>query len=344
MLSVERLILLFFPFKRYFVLKRTKKLMIIAALVTVSLILYSYVFFTTELKHNEDNQQMCVPKETWIFLVQSMSIVDSVLTFIVPFVIVLFVNMAILIKMRTFKRTPSIPKIIYSKNWSTEFNRNSSQNETSFQSPVGTVKVKRIKQANSTSTMTTVTIPKAASSIEISSGRDRLRRGLKMSASNSVRLSKEKLFFDYSNTVELLRRRKLYRKMATILLIISISFLCLNFLSFWSKFTYFMRGFNYQAQDLASQANQVIQHSNGTNLGQDDVAAENEFFRWHLDASELDEVLERVSCYLYYLNFSINFFLYTLSGSKFGLKKKLIKYAQCTCSTRDTAFYIRNYS
>ena len=34
-------------------------------------------------------------------------------------------------------------------------------------------------------------------------------------------------------------------------------------------------------------------------------------------ASLNDELIERLSCYLYYLNFSINFFLYVLNRSRF---------------------------
>ena len=35
------------------------------------------------------------------------------------------------------------------------------------------------------------------------------------------------------------------------------------------------------------------------------------------DTDPLEEIFERISCYLYYLNFSLNFFLYSTTGSKF---------------------------
>ena len=37
----------------------------------------------------------------------------------------------------------------------------------------------------------------------------------------------------------------------------------------------------------------------------------------NMEASFSEEIIERFSCYVYYLNFSLNFFLYTLNSSKF---------------------------
>jgi len=36
-----------------------------------------------------------------------------------------------------------------------------------------------------------------------------------------------------------------------------------------------------------------------------------------LEANPIEEIIERITCYLYYLNFSLNFFLYNLNGSQF---------------------------
>ena len=117
------------------------------------------------------------------------------------------------------------------------------------------------------------------------------------SESASVSMKISPLSMNVSNMPS---RKKTYSKTTKVLFTISTTYLILHFPIALCKIWYFFKN-NQQDDDMTS-----------------DVA---------LEANPIEEIIERVTCYLYYLNFSLNFFLYSLNGSQFreailGLFKK----------------------
>ncbi|CAF1030706.1 unnamed protein product, partial [Brachionus calyciflorus] len=90
-------------------------------------------------------------------------------------------------------------------------------------------------------------------------------------------------------TVEIRRLQK-YSRTTRMLLIVSTTFLILHIPIAICKAWYFIKSY-------------IRQTKNDSSI--------------HLETSSSEEILERLSCYIYYLNFSSNFFLYTLNGPKF---------------------------
>jgi hypothetical protein len=85
-----------------------------------------------------------------------------------------------------------------------------------------------------------------------------------------------------------LRRSKSYSRTTRVLVLISVTYMVLNSLMAYSK----LRHLFYPILDSATLDNSDSIDLNG-------------------------ELIDRIACYLYYLNFSINFFLYVLNKSKF---------------------------
>ena len=123
----------------------------------------------------------------------------------------------------------------------------------------------------------------------------------------------------FNSKIEIIRRKKVYWRMTRILLAITTSFLILNFPFCFLKLRYFIRGF---ASITKSSA--VVQ-SNSNQTDYKNVTPSQSNFRENMDASIIDELIERVTYYIYYLNFSINFILFAFSVSKSKLKIKLSK-------------------
>ena len=103
-LSFERLVLIYFPFRKLSVKKRNTNIIVMFVLCAISFGFYSFALFTSELKNIENEGDRCQPDDNWFRFVQAMSLVDSIITFIVPFVIVFLINFAILIKMTKFRQ------------------------------------------------------------------------------------------------------------------------------------------------------------------------------------------------------------------------------------------------
>lgn len=96
------------------------------------------------------------------------------------------------------------------------------------------------------------------------------------------------------------KRLQKYSRTTRMLLIVSTTFLLLHMPIAGCKAWYFVKS-------------SFIKTHSGTDLRSFEI-------------SSSEEVLERLSCYIYYLNFSLNFFLYALNGPKFRVAiRKLFK-------------------
>ena len=95
------------------------------------------------------------------------------------------------------------------------------------------------------------------------------------------------------------------------LFLISIVFLILHFPLAVNKSWYFIDG-NY---NLIEKENIELTSNYSEYFGNDTFMEENDL-KQKLTLNEYEEIFERISCYLFYLNFSLNFFLYTSNKSK----------------------------
>jgi hypothetical protein len=103
------------------------------------------------------------------------------------------------------------------------------------------------------------------------------------------------------------KRRQLYTKTTRTLLLISTVYIFLNAPIALSKVRYFIANLNIEESasvDLSIfnfEFNNVTNHSASSNF---------------IEYTAVDELIERLTCYIYYLNFVVNFLLYRFNGSK----------------------------
>lgn len=313
--------MLYFPFKRRAILKRHRKPFILLTLSLISLAFYSHTFYSIEIKSSPTFGQQCTVSDSWAYLVKTFSFMDAILTFLLPFLIVLVLNVAILQKMRNFKRTPKIPPqflkpeiLSYHDTFITiDTNQQMRQRANTLDNSIRHVSFSK-------------SLPHKSSRYRSSSTfSSRFMRSSVLSRSRQSSRESTQLVLDKFNNFEIHRRRKIYRKMATVLMIISICFLLLNSLMFVSKTVYFFRGLGLQHQFRSYNNNNYKDDLNKRNATNEGYIVETLDQSNYLKASNLDQLLERISCYFYYLNFSVNFFLYTLTSSKLKVKQVILE-------------------
>ncbi|CAF0931409.1 unnamed protein product [Brachionus calyciflorus] len=239
--SIERLIAVCFPLKRYDMCNSYRNKIAIILLIIFSLIFYSFSLFTTGIEY-ENNLKVCVTYENWVSFVKKISFVDIWITIIIPFLIILIVNISISLKlMRNQKRPIALRK-----------------------------KLSSLKSYGSVRRTSTV--------------------GL-CSLKYKRRLSKK-----YSRTTR-------------VLLTISITYVLLNTLMAFSKIRYCfdIELFGYDKKLI---------HTN-TTLNSTHNHHDSRIKTIEINYDFDDQFYERVSCYLFYMNFSLNFFIYCANRTKF---------------------------
>lgn len=118
-------------------------------------------------------------------------------------------------------------------------------------------------------------------------------------------------------------RKTSYSRTTKMLLVISTCFLILNTPIALCKLWYFLKSLSFISNSNNSEIyypTENIDHlSNQTNLTFYEAASNLKTF----EANPTEEFVERITCYIYYLNFSLNFLLYSAYGSRF--RAKLLK-------------------
>ena len=108
--SIERVVAVYFPFKRYDINCTFKFKMKMLILIIFSIIFYGYVIFTSGLEY-KDSEYVCITYTEWFDIVKVMSVIDTVISMIVPFILITFSNVAIIFKLST------VFKAKYDKNY-----------------------------------------------------------------------------------------------------------------------------------------------------------------------------------------------------------------------------------
>ncbi len=125
-------------------------------------------------------------------------------------------------------------------------------------------------------------------------------------------------------------RKKKYSKTTKLLLSISTTYLILHSPLALSKIYYFLKNHaiyspNFEAQESFPQSTISINLEFISNSTLDLEKLNTTYFfnmSTDMEINLAEEIIERIGGYLYYLNFPLNFFLYTLNGKKFrdGIK------------------------
>lgn len=289
------------------------------------MVFYSFAIFTT----NNSDSNRCQPIEEWFNFVKIMSLIDSIITIILPFLLVLIINVAIIIKMVKYKKSKDLTG---EGGGGGGGNNNQASKETRIElvsmdkSRVGK-ELSLLKSRNYMVEKKPLTTGGggggAISTMPTRNKAESLTLNLN-EINNQIRNG------SFNSKIEIIRRKRVYWRMTHILLAITTSFLILNFPFCFLKLRYFIRGF------ASITAKSHVQHSGNltadyrnstpaTVLHSTISSGSGQSFKEHMDASIIDELIERVTYYIYYLNFSINFILFAFSVSKSKLKIKLSK-------------------
>lgn len=315
--SVERFVVIYFPFSKYSSTHKTIKKLSILLLFVFSFGLYSFSLHTTGLEELTSRFKRCVTLQQWFQLVEKFTLFDILLTIIIPLLVIFVFNILISFKLMT-NRIP----------------------DTHFldESIALLVKQGDLSRINSKAKMASNSTPGGLNEIE------KVAPVMTAAKQSLVRSSSMMNGHISVNNKIKSKRRKAYSKTTRMLLVISTIFLVLNLPMAVSKFRYFVQNiliFSAEPGFIEFSADDL--NFNFTALMLDDYADMSGNSTYTLDYADLfnnshgifltinreptaklaDEIIERIACYLYYLNFSINFILYTLNGPKF--KDTLLK-------------------
>ncbi len=267
--------MVFFPLKRLRYNRKGNTLTVILILTVFALLAYSHVFFTSGFEKNGGAEQVCVTLDEWFHFVKVSLLVDSLLSIVIPFILIATINLAIASKLVKFS---NVINVSLQRDSTITITTNTDVHSRSFKG--GNLPL--LKNGNK----------RAESSIQM----NELNNGLTGSNINDLALTS---ILDGTLKEKRLKR---YFKSTRMLFAISITFLVLNSPLALCKIRYSLQAIEsyFQSKQVSSSKPKPAGLIN--------------------EAHPFEEIIERVTCYLYYLNFTLNFGFYILSGSQFNLK------------------------
>jgi hypothetical protein len=113
---------------------------------------------------------------------------------------------------------------------------------------------------------------------------------------------------------ELRKRRKVYSKTTRMLLVISTVYIFLNAPLALAKLRYFVTNMaRYEAVTATGELLNMSIRFEFDNFSNNSIFS----VKTALMNTVMDELVERLTCYIYYLNFAVNFILYSINGPTF---------------------------
>ena len=110
--TVERYIVVSFPLKKHTITSKRAKI-IVCSLCAFSLAVYSFAIWTSEIKYDK-GATMCKTRDEHVRLVFVLSNIDSLVTLLLPMIVIVFLNIKIVIKVYQFqKRHSSMSSVSY---------------------------------------------------------------------------------------------------------------------------------------------------------------------------------------------------------------------------------------
>jgi hypothetical protein len=270
-----------------------------------SLIFYSFTIFTSGFDEKYGNS--CVTLEEWFDLVKILVFIDTIQTMVVPFIIISVSNVLIVFKLMkrfTFKSNKLVER--------EELRKLDESNLASFQN-----------QKN--------TLGTDESLVNFSSNNNNnsmVNNSFKMSRSETVRKSKS----TNSKKSETRRHKSKSRSETTkTLIMISTTFLILNSPLAACKTYYFFKRkfFDTESPVYHSKLGDIV-YSNktftplytnsfiyNTTTTLNSINHQSHQQNSEFETNTFEEITERITCFIYYINFSLNFFLYTFNTKQF---------------------------
>ena len=334
MFNIERLIGVLFPLKRLSACNKKKNNICIFSILSFALIFYSAFLLTAgiEVQHHESTNPVksCVTIEKWIGIAKFQVFSDIILTMLVPFVLILISNILIIFKLTDvslFKKGKSISIFTLRSKFKRKKYLSRDGSCSSFEYTTEcTTPQRSIRKSISLTDQSSCEIKSGQIKIPLKSiglKNDELSRLARRNSSLNIRQT------GLSKTMKLKRTEK-YSRTTRVLIFISITFLMLHAPIAYSKIRYYYKsGLGFDTENdaindvkeslnelslVASQKNITFTSSElfeGMNMNSTNIQVS------YMEANDSDEIFERITCYIYYLNFSLNFFLYALAGATF---------------------------
>jgi hypothetical protein len=317
--SIERLIAVYFPLKLITICSRLKTKLAITFLFIFSLSFYSFAYFTTDIDFIEKmNHTTCITSNDWFHFASIMALVDIIIVTLLPFIIITIINIMIAYKIKKQSNLNfiSISPIKYKKDSrfsilfiNNQRNKNKKESKVCILDHCSTISRKHDIPKKTLN-------KKQKDSIKIIK-KKKEKRQPSLLVSNSSRKYKTEISLCHINNTNLANKSigrntvRVNNNTNRTLFLISIVFLILHFPLAVNKSWYFFDG-NY---NLIEKENIELTSNYSEYFGNDTLMEETDL-KQKLTLNEYEEIFERISCYLFYLNFSLNFFLYTSNKSK----------------------------
>lgn len=274
----------YFPLKLTLICSKNKTHIILVSLILFALVFYSFAFFTSGIETNRVESK-CVTYETFFNVVRSMAMTDIVITTILPFMIITKINIMIAYKL----------------------------NKNSNSKALDSNNTYKIKNYISNTLCRKDSANRRLEIIPLKPNKKTNKKSVKFNeVSLAVTYQRESNVSFLIRKSTHIKRTKVYSEATKTLFIISFVFLILHCPLALNKTLYFLNE-NLSIKKPSKALN------NFEELFQIEVTNETIHPSSYsgLETSEFEEIFERVTCYIFYLNFSFNFFLYTYNKSKF---------------------------
>jgi hypothetical protein len=291
--SIERVIAVYFPIQRNDICSSSRSKFSLSVIFLSAMIIYAMSLVTSGVEYFESEEMdMCMPLNQWEKVSRVMVLYDVIFVIFMPFVIISITNTLIVVKLlnRASFKFMSIKSISKSASIGTNFSADLRKSMRLRES------IRSKNRQNEVNLFLNQTYDNGNK-----------HHGFDSSSMLSFKESRKYI----SNMTN---RMKRYSKTTTVLFTISTTFLILNCPIAILKLWYIIKNIHKEnaLEALKKNSNRSSDENfrkfNGTsNANTTD----------HFITSPFEELAERISCYLYYLNFSLNFFLYNLNGSKF---------------------------
>ena len=257
------------------------------------MLIYGMSLVTSGVEYFESEKtDMCVPLNKWEKVSRVMVLYDVIFVIFIPFILISITNMLIVVKLLNLKSPIKLLTKSITKSSSIGTN-NSIRNRTRLRSD---------KSINSHH--------------ELNNFLDQTYEHMQRRGHDDDNMSFDLESFGSSAKYisNISNRIKRYSKTTTVLFTISTTFLILNCPTAIVKLWYIIKNSRYEIalENFIKNSNMTQENFLKLNKSMTNLTLSNDFI-----TSPFEELAERVSCYLYYLNFSLNFFLYNLNGSKF---------------------------
>jgi len=314
--SIERFIVVVYPLKKYLITGKRKHQKAILYITLFSLVLYSFSLKTSGLESNA-NEISCVTLVYWFKFANVFAFIDGFLTMFLPLCIIFISNVTICMKL--LKSTPKSSK----QAQTSQSSATKHKLKVSFRKIPTKVEITGVTSEN-ISVGSMIIKPTKRKNLMLSPNQNSFREGslniIESQKSYSINLETPQPIHSTRRSLlrksDEIKRKTKYHKTTRLLFIVSVSFFLLNTPMYLCKLYYYLRQFNHYSVEASDNEYVTLNNTHFERFNLSHNASTQILFD-ELDANTLEEIMERITCFLYYLNFSLNFFLYSFCAKDF---------------------------